>query len=43
MYHPIALPALRHRCILNFEADAEGVSCDDILQNLIETLPTQTQ
>ena len=39
----IALPTLRHRCILNFEADAEGVSCDDILQNLIETLPTQTQ
>ena len=39
----IALPALRHRCILNFEADAEGVSCDAILQNLIETLPTQTQ
>ena len=39
----IALPALRNRCNLNFEADAEGVSCDDILQNLIETLPTQTQ
>ncbi|MBC8310039.1 MAG: MoxR family ATPase [Planctomycetes bacterium] len=35
----VALPALRHRCILNFEADAEGISCDDILANLIETLP----
>jgi MoxR-like ATPase len=35
-----ALPALRHRCILNFEAEAEAVTCDDILTNLIETLPT---
>ena len=34
------LPALRHRCILNFEAEAEGVLCDDVLQNLIDTLPT---
>jgi len=39
----VALPALRHRCILNFEAEAEGVSCDDILTNLIETLPVSTQ
>ncbi|MGY8753140.1 MAG: AAA family ATPase [Phycisphaerales bacterium] len=36
------LPSLRHRCILNFEADAEAISCDDILVNLIETLPTIT-
>ena len=35
-----ALPALRHRCILNFEAEAEAVTCDDILTNLIETLPS---
>jgi MoxR-like ATPase len=39
----VALPALRHRCILNFEADAEAISCCDILTNLIETLPTTTQ
>ena len=38
-----ALPALRHRCMLNFEAEAEGVQCDDILQNLIDTLPTDIQ
>lgn len=36
------LPTLRHRCILNFEADAEAISCDDILVNLIETLPATT-
>jgi len=38
----VVLPALRHRCILNFEAEAEGVSCDDILTNLIQTIPTTT-
>ena len=37
------LPALRHRCILNFEAEAEGLTCDAILTNLIETLPTTTE
>ncbi len=36
------LPALRHRCILNFEAEAEAITCDEILTNLIETLPTTT-
>ena len=39
----VVLPALRHRCILNFEAEAEGITCDAILTNLIETLPTSTQ
>jgi MoxR-like ATPase len=38
----VVLPALRHRCILNFEAEAEAVSCDAILTNLIETLPIST-
>jgi MoxR-like ATPase len=39
----VILPALRHRCILNFEAEAEGITCDDILTNVIETLPATTQ
>ncbi len=39
----VVLPALRHRCILNFEAEAEGMTCDEILTNVIETLPTTTQ
>jgi MoxR-like ATPase len=39
----VVLPAMRHRCILNFEAEAEGISCDDILTNLIETLPVSTE
>jgi MoxR-like ATPase len=35
----VALPALRHRLILNFEAHAEGVSADAIITNLVTTLP----
>jgi MoxR-like ATPase len=35
----VALPALRHRVMTNFEAEAEGKSVDDIVQNLIETTP----
>ncbi len=35
-----ALPALRHRCLLNFEGEAEGKTTDEIIQNIVETLPT---
>ncbi len=35
----IALPALRHRVLLNFEAGAERVDADMIVRNIIETLP----
>ncbi len=38
----VAMPALRHRMILNFEASAEGVSADAIVSNILETLPVQT-
>ncbi|MFK7759223.1 MAG: AAA family ATPase [Phycisphaerales bacterium] len=34
-----ALPALRHRIMLNFEATAEQVDADVVVRNLIETLP----
>ncbi|MEL7472209.1 MAG: MoxR family ATPase [Planctomycetota bacterium] len=34
-----ALPALRHRIILNFEGEAEGVTPDQIISNLVETMP----
>ncbi|NJN65924.1 MAG: MoxR family ATPase [Chloroflexaceae bacterium] len=36
-----ALPALRHRCILNFEAQAEGVNPDDIIRGILETVREQ--
>jgi len=32
-------PALRHRVLLNFEAEAEGVSADDILDEILHEVP----
>ena len=37
----VALPALRHRLILNFEGEAEGLTTDDVVANIVGTLPTQ--
>jgi len=37
----VALPALRHRLILNFEAHAEGVTADAIVTSLAQTLPRE--
>ncbi len=37
----IALPALRHRIILNFEGEAEGVTTDSIVENIAATLPVE--
>ncbi len=37
----VVLPAMRHRCLLNFEGEAEGKDTDEILQNIVETLPTE--
>ena len=36
---PALLPAMRHRMLLNFEAEAEGRTADGILENLLETTP----
>lgn len=35
----VAVPALRHRLILNFEAEAEGLTTDAILQDILEKVP----
>ncbi len=35
----VAIPALRHRLLLNFEAEAAGISVDQILRQMIDTLP----
>jgi MoxR-like ATPase len=35
----VVLPAMRHRCLLNFEGEAEGMRTDAVLQNVIDTLP----
>ena len=37
----VALPALRHRLLLNFEAQAEGIGHDDVVSNIAETLPRE--
>jgi MoxR-like ATPase len=34
----MASPVLRHRLILNFEGQAEGISPDDVIQKIIETV-----
>jgi MoxR-like ATPase len=35
----VARPVLRHRIMTNFNAEAEGVKADDIIQNLIDVIP----
>ena len=35
----VAMAALRHRVILNFEAEAEGIVVDDLLTELIDATP----
>lgn len=35
----VALPSLRHRCLLNFQAEAENVSADHILTRLLKAVP----
>jgi MoxR-like ATPase len=33
--HRAALPALRHRLILNFDAQAEGITADAVIQAIL--------
>ncbi|MBI3976195.1 MAG: MoxR family ATPase [Armatimonadetes bacterium] len=35
----LALPALRHRLILNFEGEAEGIDPDEIIRNVLAETP----
>lgn len=35
----VSLPALRHRVLLNFEGEAEGVRSDQVIEGIIEALP----
>jgi MoxR-like ATPase len=36
-----ALPALRHRLIMNFEAQAEGIDSDQVISALCQQVPTE--
>ncbi len=37
----LARPVLRHRLVVNFAAESEGVTCDHIVDRLIEITPTK--
>jgi MoxR-like ATPase len=38
----VALPVMRHRIITNFNAEADGVTTDDIIRTLVEKIPVDT-
>ena len=35
----VALPALRHRVLMNFEGEAERIDLDDLLQDVVDNVP----
>jgi MoxR-like ATPase len=37
----VALASLRHRIILGFEADAEGINTDKLIQDVVSTTPEE--
>ena len=39
----VYLPALRHRVLLNFEAQAEGIESDKVLLELLEKVPEKAE
>jgi MoxR-like ATPase len=39
----VFLPAMRHRVLLNFEGEAEGIGTDDVLKEILEKTPTMTE
>jgi len=39
--HAVAASALRHRVLLNFEGQAEGISTDDVIADLIARVPVE--
>ena len=39
----VYLPSLRHRVLLNFEAQAEGVEADDVLLKILDAVPEKAE
>ncbi|MFQ6098110.1 MAG: AAA family ATPase [Armatimonadota bacterium] len=39
----VAKPSLRHRIILNFEGEAEGITTDQIIEDILEKVPPQPE
>jgi MoxR-like ATPase len=38
----LALPVLRHRVLVNFQAEAEGVDADAVVQRVLEAVPARS-
>jgi MoxR-like ATPase len=38
-----AAPVLRHRILLSFDGEADGVSCDQIVSELLANVPTRPE
>jgi MoxR-like ATPase len=38
----VAFPVLRHRIFTNFNADAEGIDVEQVIQKILETVPEQS-
>jgi MoxR-like ATPase len=36
----VAKPALRHRTLLNFEGEADGIKSDEVVDNILDEVPT---
>jgi MoxR-like ATPase len=39
----VALPVLRHRLMTTFHADADGITTDDVIKKLLDTIPVATE
>jgi MoxR-like ATPase len=39
----VYLPALRHRVLLNFEAQAEGINTDEVLLKVLDSVPEKAE
>ena len=39
--HAVAVPALRHRILLNFEGEAEGIATEDVVLRILETVSSR--
>jgi MoxR-like ATPase len=39
----VVVPAMRHRVILNFEGEAEGVTTDMVLEKIVTDIPTTVE
>jgi MoxR-like ATPase len=40
--HHVAYPVLRHRMLMNFKAEAEGMQSDDVTRHLLQTITEKT-